>query len=771
MPLSETFLELQSNAPGLPGPYLVENLAPYQILDGLGTMKPKTILAIGSRYKREFLASSYFIENRQRDRSVGLARGSDGTLVFDCELHLQNDSDKGMPRFQKKRPWGGGLNEYVLQQAHSHASRIAYNLYGEVLAPFSDVILVFVPDLGLEQVIELCYRWFKSSIESNFPKSQRILFLHHSVPQAEDVHFRFLASFASMLRRSEAIKAYTIKDIQQILSETFCITNVGVWSPTLIAEIDRQLADAVLQRSDCCLDFEAPLFKYLLQAAIRHHAEQPHSPFDVILALRPQPLQPDGLRDALSDFVRSRPHISSLDIAVVASAFVMGAYSAGIHWFRPELVFERFYRDATEHCGKQLKYVNFSHAIQLCQSPNHSTFIVKPPTAGTRMLDLGGTNVKNIRQFLHDLQREIGLHSLALTEHFDSVVGSDAGMFFIVTAFLDGWGLADCAYHIGRLRGARLKRNNLVSFGKGLTWDLGNPRLYNNKEVFLAFGKKVLRRSGQITDEEEIYVRYSGGPYNHAVLTSISASLVAALFYIELVAAPTFYAGPELCMIRLQCRVPPGDELLELLYSLYRRKTRLCYASNGLDHVNTELCTEDLIHQCENRQPFMKELLVEVMSADDNITIQLESAGGKYPVSGCPYKVQDLIKDQGLDLPLGRQEREHSTVPRSVTGVEEETQKLLELLRTMGQRTDRLSSNISTSTATMVEESITTISPAENIPTPDGRTFPSKQSVSEVCNPCEIDGRELQTNSWPGRILSLVPRGSRSIAKIISRPG
>ncbi|KAI8663491.1 RING-type domain-containing protein [Fusarium keratoplasticum] len=366
MSSSKTFLELQSNAPGLPGPYLVENLAPYKILDDLGTAKPKAILAIGSSCKRRFVMSNFFVNHGHRDWSVGLACQPDNTLIFDCELHLQDDDGQGMPRFQARRPWGGGLHGHVLEHAERGAAHIAYKLYGEVLAPFSDVILVFVPDLGFGEVVELFCRWFKSAMENKFPKGQRILLLHENMPQVQHVHSRLVAAFASMLRSSDALKAYTNADLRQRSSEAFHITNIALGSSTLTSEIDRALADSVLRRAGHCLDFKAPHFKYLLQTAIRHHAEQPSGAFDVISASRLlSHLSPDGLRDALGEFLGSRRDVGRTDVALVASALVLDAYPAGAHWFPPGLVFEYFYREATEHWGRRMRRPEFSQDVKV----------------------------------------------------------------------------------------------------------------------------------------------------------------------------------------------------------------------------------------------------------------------------------------------------------------------------------------------------------------------------------------------------------------------
>lgn len=68
----------------------------------------------------------------------------------------------------------------------------------------------------------------------------------------------------------------------------------------------------------------------------------------------------------------------------------------------------------------------------VCQCRNSSPIVVRPPTAGKRILDLRGTNEENVLRFLRDLRCGIGLSSMAFKEHFDGVVGSNAGALAIL---------------------------------------------------------------------------------------------------------------------------------------------------------------------------------------------------------------------------------------------------------------------------------------------------------------------------------------------------
>ena len=74
---------------GLPGPYLQENILPYQLLDEIGTAKLTVIIAIGSQNKREFF-SSYPKRHLTEKCTVFLTEyaGFNRALLLDCELHL-----------------------------------------------------------------------------------------------------------------------------------------------------------------------------------------------------------------------------------------------------------------------------------------------------------------------------------------------------------------------------------------------------------------------------------------------------------------------------------------------------------------------------------------------------------------------------------------------------------------------------------------------------------------------------------------------------------
>ena len=94
------FLQLRSSAPGLPGPYLLENHAVYQYLRDLGATQLSIIMAIGGAKKRQWLADYALlaVDYEENEHSIAFACLQDDVLLLDCELHLQ--IDQALPRLK-----------------------------------------------------------------------------------------------------------------------------------------------------------------------------------------------------------------------------------------------------------------------------------------------------------------------------------------------------------------------------------------------------------------------------------------------------------------------------------------------------------------------------------------------------------------------------------------------------------------------------------------------------------------------------------------------
>lgn len=125
--------------------------------------------------------------------------------------------------------------------------------------------------------------------------------------------------------------------------------------------------------------------------------------------------------------------------------------------------------------------------------------------------------------------------------------------------------------------------------------------------------------------------------------------ILCSLFYIELESAPLFYSSIERCTVKLHCRLPPGDELQELLHFFWRNKTRMIYKGSETEYSTLMLCTENNLKANRENAYFSREFSVEVRSWETKIMVELcDFNGYGCSVSHCPYRLRDLVRDQGL---------------------------------------------------------------------------------------------------------------------------
>ncbi|EXM35600.1 hypothetical protein FOTG_00054 [Fusarium oxysporum f. sp. vasinfectum 25433] len=636
----EPLFELQSSAPGMPGPYLVENLASYRVLDKIGQKKPRMMLVLGGARKRQHISSAYSVYGYPKEHSVGIADVGDNTLALDGELHLQEHYH--LPRFQEKRPFGGGCHAHILEQGISREGSIAHQIYANVLSPLSDIILIFVPDFGLQNAIELLCSWMESAMGVGFHIACRVVLLHDSIPADLEIKNRLLASFASKLRKSDPLRSYTSADTQSIIKNAFHMTSVSLDDCTWRAQVEAELNAARACRMQEGMDFTAHQMKYLLRGAIRQYAQDPLVPLDIIRSLKQQHGPDLNYSDAIRDFLQIHQPISDIEASIVASALNLDAHPPGTPWFPPERIFQSLYQGLIEDCGYDLHCSTLSDHVRY-----HFVDIVMNGRA--MGVDASQAHLARI-QGSHLVESKQPLYSCSFCILQRPSWTLDCN-FFVITAFLEGWDLSDCFYHLKHLRRMRL-RHNSAKFGKNLSWDLNKTQLYNNKTVLLDFGKKSLFYQGQSAiNESQVSIQYSNSPYTQQALDHAAYSLIASLFYIKLHPLPTFYKSEELCTIKVYCRIPAGPLLLNLVYKLYRSNTLLCSSESQVRSRKEALCGDMDIELCQGGYSFERHMTVKISSPSDVIDLSLENMRGSWPISKCPYQIEDLIRDQSLDYP------------------------------------------------------------------------------------------------------------------------
>jgi hypothetical protein len=116
---------------------------------------------------------------------------------------------------------------------------------------------------------------------------------------------------------------------------------------------------------------------------------------------------------------------------------------------------------------------------------------------------------------------------------------------------------------------------------------------------------------------------------------------------------PNFYTPSQTCHLRICCRVPPGPALFDLLVRLRHSKARLTYRGDG-PRITIPLCDSALLDHCKGGEPFSLQVKIQVCSVYSAIEIKIQGLqGGPQSISHCPYRLEELICDQGLNSAFG----------------------------------------------------------------------------------------------------------------------
>ncbi|KJZ72799.1 hypothetical protein HIM_07743 [Hirsutella minnesotensis 3608] len=299
---SHTLLRLLAGAPGLPGPYLQENLAAYRCLDRLKADRNEIILAVGGFVKRDFFKSR---PSQLKDHVVALWQVDDCTVVLDCEMHLQPEGTA--PKIR-----GGptpGHCRYHCVNTSLGTYRLALRLYCDVLSVFSDIVLIFVADFeGMGQVISFLCFWMSYAKAKHFPKRSQIILIADEATTREGFdEFELLTTMLSHLRTTEPGTPYSAAGVRQIIRQCFSCVLVRRCSELGPYAWQREM---IQTRHDSQLKHVPPARKgALLKTAIALHAARPCVEFDPILCSK-------ASRDT---------DVNA--ISIIASALVMHAFT------------------------------------------------------------------------------------------------------------------------------------------------------------------------------------------------------------------------------------------------------------------------------------------------------------------------------------------------------------------------------------------------------------------------------------------------------------
>lgn len=136
--------------------------------------------------------------------------------------------------------------------------------------------------------------------------------------------------------------------------------------------------------------------------------------------------------------------------------------------------------------------------------------------------------------------------------------------------------------------------------------------------------------------------------------------LLASLFYVELIGVPVFDTVGFVCQARIRCRLMPSQPaLLELVDRLRSTGARFSYENRKIYCVNYQVYSE-----IRRGVAFSRHVQFDVQSLDEKVDVKIhEITQEPQSISNCPYILQTLIHDQGLDCVFGS--KDHRRHPLS----------------------------------------------------------------------------------------------------------
>jgi hypothetical protein len=121
----------------------------------------------------------------------------------------------------------------------------------------------------------------------------------------------------------------------------------------------------------------------------------------------------------------------------------------------------------------------------------------------------------------------------------------------------------------------------------------------------------------------------------------------------ELISQPSLTSSPEICILRLRCRVQPGLALSVILRKF--QQSRIYFRGDEPNYYISHLLPVDALQRINSGDAFSRIIEVVVSAPASKISVKIEGTDGqRRHISRSPYPVGQLIRHQGLDCLFGK---------------------------------------------------------------------------------------------------------------------
>ncbi|KAJ3497936.1 hypothetical protein NLG97_g1512 [Lecanicillium saksenae] len=433
---SEILLRLRSSGPGLPGPYLEESLAPYQL--------------------------------------------SGECILLDSGLH-QYEGD--LPRINGG-PVPGHYCYHELKAAHGSPHQIADKLVYRLFSHFSDVNVIFIQDFGgIRRTVELLCCWALFAEGVSRQQDTALVLIQDQPLSLEHVRFEMTVQLLDMIRSRDPGRQISAAEIKILIARTFSFYYMSSRAPLhALLQLATSQAEGRRRRG---FELSGAHTKTLVRRAISQFARTPHQSLPLVELSRERSPVPKTLQEHITaTLLANRNQAMEACDVLVASALSLDAVLGGGHCFPASEVFDILYSRDVLACERETNLFGFAYRIRslflgfmqaakmrpallatdhldrsrawlgtgaqvaqvsgttskrragvfsppacvVCLTPNTAWLKMLPPTAGTSTLQLGGGAVRKTEEFIRAIQMFGGLKYVPIYEQFDFVRAKDTGM-------------------------------------------------------------------------------------------------------------------------------------------------------------------------------------------------------------------------------------------------------------------------------------------------------------------------------------------------------
>jgi hypothetical protein len=318
--MNSLWLQIRSNAPGLPGPFLQEYRNAYQVCYGAGQLA----ITIGASAGRSPIHNATPLVDDAR-YGIWLRRISYSTVIADCDLHLDINPDR-----VRAGPQPGHLSLHQLKGLPTHSPvHIAGRLYAEALFPISCVVVLSVDGLGgVAESARVLAHWLNFSSLIDIQPPPRLLLSTSEDLTLQEFSFALTLAMRHTLGEDSISFSQAKNAWSRRVESIHIVRPTGGWRlvGTHVNEVSRL-------RKQYYYKFSPPHFLRLLQQVVAAFADRGKEPFDLLRILGVLNPATEQARANLMEFLKTP--LTEHRIAVIASSLALTTYSHSSHCMYP----------------------------------------------------------------------------------------------------------------------------------------------------------------------------------------------------------------------------------------------------------------------------------------------------------------------------------------------------------------------------------------------------------------------------------------------------